>query len=114
MSEPEVALDREWAQTLIHRELPVLEDQLKNAGRPQDFHMFHEYHFPASPSSPSTYKAIARRFQATPFEVAHALERTRDRLRLIIMELIRESVCSEQAALQEYLELFGDRPLETG
>lgn len=111
--DPGEELDRRWARVLVKEALRLLQKDLRRRGREREFDMFRDYYYPSSEEKEKlTYAKLSRRYETSAFEVANSLNRVRRRFREAVMDLIRDTVCSEQAALQEFEELFGSEKEE--
>jgi RNA polymerase sigma-70 factor (ECF subfamily) len=99
---PEVAFDRQWAQTVWTRALQQLRAELARRGKERMFDVL-KVHLTEEPGH--NHDALAAQLGVAPGFVALTLHRLRRRLRELVMDELAETV-GEDGDLREELEYF--------
>lgn len=103
--DPERLMDEVWKNELILRALALLEKRLIQEGRADCFQVFRDYHLAGQEEL--NYRDVAVRYGLKEQDIDNHLRAAKKRLRGILMDLMAETVGSEEDLKQEWESLFG-------
>ena len=104
---PEQLFIREWARALLQEALSELEVSFRSEGRELEFQVFAAYDLDPSSHERKSYHDLAAQFGISLVDVKNILYRTRVRLRERVLNRVRDTVTTDEEAVQEMKELFG-------
>ena len=104
---PDRILDELWKDDLIRRATEILESRLRQENKEQYFQIFQEYFL--QESNPTEYKRLAEKYAVTPSDVSNYLRHAKARFRMIITDLVSETVESASDLQSELEILFGEK-----
>ncbi len=102
------AYDRGWIAATVGEALRRLKRSLTTEGRETHLRVFLHYYVDRSPDDPRpSYAEVAERWGLLPHDVCNSLVYVRRRLRVILMECVRETVGSDPEAEAELRFVLG-------
>jgi RNA polymerase sigma factor (sigma-70 family) len=90
IDDPERAFDREWVRLVLDEAIALLRNEMQHRGDEQGFAIFEAYCL--SDDAEVSYQELAQRFNQSLDAVRNGLRSTRQRLRKILREKLREYV----------------------
>ena len=103
---PDQVFQREWAGTVLDHALDRLEREYRERDREAEFRLFLRREVERPDEEDLSYEALARRFQVNLADVKNILYRARQRLKEIVLQIVRDSVTTAEEADAEMRELF--------
>jgi len=93
LHDPEQAFDREWVRLVLDEAIGLLKSEMQHDGDEQGFAIFEAYCL--SDDSEVSYQSLSQRYKQNLDGIRNGLRSTRQRLRRILRERLREYVGPE-------------------
>ncbi len=103
---PEQVFQREWAGTVLDHALDQMEREYQERDKRSEFALFLRREVERPDGEDLSYETLARQFKVQVGDVKNILYRARQRLKEIVLQIVRDSVTTPAEADAEMKELF--------
>ena len=105
---PEQVFLREWARSILDEAVGEMELEYRGRGEERAWQVFQAYDLVRTPETKTSYEDLSTRFRLGLPEIKNVLYAARVRLREIVLAKVRDTVTTDDEAILEMRELFGD------
>jgi len=102
---PQQVLDEEWRDAMIRSGLGILEERLRKEGKEVYFRVFRDYYL--GEGEEIDYKRVGERHGISTTDVSNYLMHAKRRFRMIVSDLVAETVSTPEDHQEEMAQLFG-------